>query len=117
MIEVRIDIPALDRLVDALNSGLIAAKPVVAASKAPPEETPAKTRPKATVTSEPDPESNVAADAPTLADVTAAAKVLQTKNGRDALVALLKEHGASNISGLDAGAYEAFIRAAQDAVA
>lgn len=120
MIEITIHIPALDRVADAISAaGGLAPAPSKAAPKAEAPKPAAKPKDQP----QPEPEAPAGADdqgaaeGPTQDDVTAAAKRLQTKNGRDALVALLKEHGAANISGLDPSAYQAFIDAANEATA
>lgn len=115
-IKVTIDMPALDRLVDAIMQQTGGADVVHAATEArrgpgrPPKgaETPAAATPEAdrTVTLLTMSQEDLVNTAKT------AAMKLQTKSGRDALIALLGEFGAQNISAIPADRLAEFAQTA-----
>lgn len=117
-IEVTVNIPALDRLVDVLKAGV--SLPAVAAADAPKTENKPRAKPEtktetkvdnppaATETAKPETTASDTAE-DLLGKVKETAMVLSQKKGRDALMALLAEFGASNISGVPVDQHSAFI--------
>lgn len=95
--EITVNIPALDRLVDALNANGGAITAISAAEKPaakPKAEKPAAKAKAAPVEAE-DTAAPEAEEGVTLDELKEAAIHLSSKNGRDALAAALKETGAT----------------------
>ena len=114
--EVTVNIPALDRLVDALNNGASmpakpAAKPATTKAK---EDTAVATKAKVKEEAPADADSDV----PSGDELKSAALSLSGKNGRDALAAALKDHGATaGLSTLPDDQKAAFVAHCEAAVA
>lgn len=114
---ITLEIPALDRLTDVLSRQAGAVAPDAPATEVKPaaaaKRTPAKA---AATTADPPEEGNdatVDVDALRAAATTAAMK-MQKAQGRDALIALLGEYGAANISALTAEQLVEFAAAANE---
>lgn len=128
-IDLNINIPQLASLL-ASTAGAGVSTP--AAGKAPAAKpvtkAPSPTAASASTTQEAGPDATTAAspsedatieddliggDGPTIDDVKEAAKAYNVKNGRDALAALIGEHGGSKgVTTIPEGNYQAFIDAA-----
>lgn len=127
-IKVHVEIPALDRLVDALKAG-VAPAALAAADKPKPADKP-KAEPKAAPAAEPkgEPKAEPKAEQPAsdAGDVDEeglrnaakqAAIKLQQKSGKEALTGLLADYGVPNLSGLSVEQLPAFTQDATDKAA
>lgn len=113
MIEVTVNIPALDRFCDLLAAG--ASMPTGVAKTDKPAPTPKADKP-APKADKPAPAPETSSEPqgggmPTLDDAKAAMKTYLDKNDREALIDLLGRFGVRNISALPEEQYPAFITA------
>lgn len=116
-IDLNINIPQLASLL-ASTAGAGVSTTKAAAPKAE-TKAPAKVETKAAEPA-PEPEAEatieddlIGGDGPTIDDVKEAAKAYNVKNGRDALAALIGDHGGSKgVTTIPEGNYQAFIDAA-----
>lgn len=117
-LELELTIPQLAAVAAALAGTSAAVEPKTTSAKPAPktktEEPPAEAGKGAEVKGR-DADGDDVAEVPDTAAVTAAAKTLAAKNGRDALAELLEKYGAKQLSGLAESDRAAFIEAVETA--